>query len=391
MLIISVISDDLIYYSDEIIPYMTIIVSKNGKDAKKIESSQIEEEDYLQDYVLENPEIIPVSDIDVGTRLLVLTREFPTQVGPIDAIGIDQLGHVYIIETKLYKNPDKRKVVAQVLDYGAALWKDYDLERFQIDLTNQINKYSNETLTDKIQNFFPDDEYETDTIIDSMSKHIENGVFRFVVLMDKLHDPLKNLILFINQNSKFDIFAVEIEYYKYEENEIIIPKLFGGGVRKSSSIKRDNTGQRSERHMKYNEFWQHFVPYFDKVTNAFKNKNPGYSYYVNIPSGIPKYSFTFLFVHGKFPAIQLWVGYETTIPKNEEIFEKLKSHQAELESVFPNLEWGLLGSAKQVNVVRITRDKEYDFSDINREEVMEWFSKTMQKFEKSFNPILKNL
>jgi len=75
-----------------------------------------------------------------------------------------------------------------------------------------------------------------------------------------------------------------------------------------------------------------------------------------------------MFVKGKFPAIQLWLGNDTK-EKNEENFEKLKSHQAELESVFPNLELGLLGG-KHVKVVRITRDKEYDFSDINREEVM---------------------
>ncbi|MBT6448498.1 MAG: hypothetical protein HOK38_07125 [Flavobacteriaceae bacterium] len=175
---------------------MTIIFSKNGKNAKKIESSLIDGEDYLQNYVLENPEIIPVSDIDVETRLLVLTREFPTPSGPIDAIGIDQFGQVYIIETKLYKNPDKRRVVAQVLDYGAALWKDYDLDRFQIDLANQISKYSNESLTEMIQKFFDIGEDETNVIIDSMSKHIENGIFRFVVLMDRLQKRLKDLILY---------------------------------------------------------------------------------------------------------------------------------------------------------------------------------------------------
>ncbi len=358
---------------------MTIIISKNGKDAKKIERSQIESEDYLQKYVIDNPDIIPVSDIDAGTRLLVLTREFPTQSGPIDAIGIDQLGQVYLVETKLYKNPDKRTVVAQVLDYGAALWKNYDLERFQIDLANQISKYSNKSLTEMIQKFFDTDEDETSVIIDSMDKHIENGIFRFVVLMDKLQERLKTLILFINENSNFDIYAVEIEFYKMGENEIIIPKLFGGGVRKSSSIKRDNSGPRSELSMKYNEFWQHFVSYFDKL----KNKDPSYNHYVNIRSGIPKFSFTFMFAKG-FPAIQLYLHNDT----NDEIFEKLKSHQVELESVIPNLEWD---GGKTVKVVRITHDKEYDFSEEDREEVMEWFSKTMQKFEKAFNPLLQNL
>jgi hypothetical protein len=50
-------------------------------------------------------------------------RAFPTNSGPIDALGINKDGEIYIIETKLYKNPDKRLVVAQVLDYGASLWQ----------------------------------------------------------------------------------------------------------------------------------------------------------------------------------------------------------------------------------------------------------------------------
>ncbi len=89
----------------------------------------------------------------------------------------------------------------------------------------------------------------------------------------------------------------------------------------------------------------YFISYFDKL----KDKDPSYNHYVNIPSGIQKFSFTFVFTHGRFPTIQLWLGNDTK-EKNEENFEKLKSHQAELESVFPNLEWGILGG-KHVHVV----------------------------------------
>ena len=97
---------------------MAIIVSKGGKGAKKIEKSDFEVEDYLQQYVYDNPESIPLTDIKEGVRLLVLAREFPTQSGPIDVLGVDRDGEIYCIETKLYKNPDKRLVVAH-----AGLWR----------------------------------------------------------------------------------------------------------------------------------------------------------------------------------------------------------------------------------------------------------------------------
>jgi hypothetical protein len=102
---------------------MAIIISKNGKDAKRIDQSRFEKEAHLQKYIYDNPETIPLYDIKEDIKLLILAREFPTESGPIDAIGIDKDGEIYLVETKLYKNPDKRLVVAQVLDYGASLWR----------------------------------------------------------------------------------------------------------------------------------------------------------------------------------------------------------------------------------------------------------------------------
>ena len=200
-------------------------------------------------------------------------------------------------------------------------------------------------------------------------------------------EPHITAINWLNSKTSEDtlsFFAIKVGLIKIEDSksalEVTIvkqPDEWGRQV-KTERITRE----RSERSIKYHEFWQHFVNYFEKL----KNKNPSHGHYVNIPSGIPKFSFTFMFTHAKFPAIQLYLQGDT----NDKIFEKLKSHQVELESVLPNLEWGFVGG-KSIKVIRITREKEYDWSDKDREEVMEWFSKTMQKFENAFNPLLQNI
>ena len=199
-------------------------------------------------------------------------------------------------------------------------------------------------------------------------------------------EPHITAINWLNSKTSEDtlsFFAIKVGLIKIEDSksalEVTIvkqPDEWGRQV-KTERITRE----RSERSIKYHEFWRHFVTYFEKL----KNKNPSYGNFVNIPSGIPKFSFTFMFTHAKFPAIQLWLGDDT----NDKIFEKLKSHQTELESIIPNLEWGFVGG-KTIKVIRITREKEYDWSDKDREEVMVWFSKTMQKFENAFNPLLKS-
>jgi hypothetical protein len=39
---------------------MSIIISQNGSNAKKIDRSEIEKEDYLQNYIHNNPDAIPI-------------------------------------------------------------------------------------------------------------------------------------------------------------------------------------------------------------------------------------------------------------------------------------------------------------------------------------------
>ncbi len=216
---------------------MAIIISSNGGKAVKVEKSSIDREDYLQKYIYENPESIPLYEIKEDIQLLILAREFPTNSGPVDAIGIDKYGELYIVETKLYANADKRKVIAQSLDYGAALWKhSNDFNEFLGTLDEHTQQVFKLRTAEKIAEFFELETVDVDAIIDKARTNLNNGVFHFVVLMDKLDDRLKDLILYVNQNSQFDIYAVEFEYYKHDIHEIIIPKIFGTEVKKDIAV-----------------------------------------------------------------------------------------------------------------------------------------------------------
>jgi hypothetical protein len=212
---------------------MAIIVSNNGKDAVKLDPSEFQLEDHLQEYIHNNPEAIPLYEINEDIRLLVLAREFPTGSGPIDAIGVDQSGNIYLIETKLYRNNDKRLVVAQVLDYGASLWRhSIDFNEFISLLDAKSHRAFDMPLDEKLQEFFSIDLVQTEQLLANIHKCLNTGTFKFVVLMDKLHDRLRDLIVYMNSNSNFDIYAVELEYYRHKDFEIIIPHLYGAEVKK---------------------------------------------------------------------------------------------------------------------------------------------------------------
>src|SRR6266850_1815407 len=171
---------------------MAIILARRDKPAMKLERTIIQEENYLQRYLDEHPDILPLDQLEADIRPLVLVREFPTTSGPIDAIAVDQNANIYLIETKLYKNPDKRLVLAQVLDYGAALWKGFaDPDEFILKLDSLLRERTGLGLTQRLTEFYTLEADAATELVENLKDTITNGHFRFVVLMDTVEDRLK--------------------------------------------------------------------------------------------------------------------------------------------------------------------------------------------------------
>lgn len=80
-------------------------------------------EAWLQELIHDQPEILPVSQIEPGFGTLVpIAREVPCGHGYIDNLLLTPSGEIVLIETKLWANSQaRREVVAQALDYVAAL------------------------------------------------------------------------------------------------------------------------------------------------------------------------------------------------------------------------------------------------------------------------------
>jgi hypothetical protein len=224
---------------------MSIIVSRNGLNATKIDRTVIHKEDYLQSYIYANPNALPLHELKNDLRLLILAREFPTGSGPIDALGIDMDGELYVIETKLYKNSDKRLVIAQMLDYGASLWQTYqDSGDFLVRLEQYVQLGLGKGLAAAVQDFYGADGQKFVEITDAMKQNLSAGTFKFIVLMDRLDERLKHLISFVNSNSRFTIIGVELDFYQHEDFEIIIPNFYGAEQKKDLGVSTGGSARR---------------------------------------------------------------------------------------------------------------------------------------------------
>lgn len=214
---------------------MSLIVSQNGKNAKKIERSSFSSEDSLQKYIYENPEVIPIDEIEEGLRLFVAAREFQVGSGRIDALGFDQKGNIYIVETKLARNSDKREVVAQVLDYGAALWGNIDLQTFFNSLSEHTERKYHKSFADALAEYYELE--DASEVLEQIEKNLSEGNLRFLVMMDEIEPHLKDLVRFINQNSKYDLYALETSMYKNGDQEILITQIFGDEIKKGPGMR----------------------------------------------------------------------------------------------------------------------------------------------------------
>ena len=55
---------------------MSIIVSRNNKNAQRLDKQEFGLEQNIQQYIYDNPDIIPMYEVDSDIRLFVAAREF---------------------------------------------------------------------------------------------------------------------------------------------------------------------------------------------------------------------------------------------------------------------------------------------------------------------------
>src|ERR1700752_4234399 len=101
-----------------------ILIQDSNEKWQRAAEQDLPNESVLQRLIREHPETLPLDDLgDEVPPLLIIGRETALANGYADVIGVDEDGLITIIECKLDRNPEvKRKVVGQVLGYGAYLW-----------------------------------------------------------------------------------------------------------------------------------------------------------------------------------------------------------------------------------------------------------------------------
>jgi hypothetical protein len=106
-----------------------VVREQSGDHERLVQESAIPSEAVLHGVLRRHPELVPAADIGFG-RVVTVGFETSLVSGTADLILMDETGKLCIVEVKKQGNTDTRRVVAQVMDYAAALWGK-SLEQFE--------------------------------------------------------------------------------------------------------------------------------------------------------------------------------------------------------------------------------------------------------------------
>ncbi len=205
-----------------------------SNEFKKWESTTLTEigknEEFLEDIIAKNPEIIGFDAIQEGIygpfrtyRQISFNISQGRKVIP-DVVILSASGHIILVEVKKYGNPElnDRRVISQILDYASAFAQKSKEEIYSIFIKENINWY------EFIKKEFPEiDDYEV--LADVFINKFNSGNLNMIIACDKLPHGLKEIVEGICTQSAVDykLDVLEITPYIINENKeeiFFVPK-----------------------------------------------------------------------------------------------------------------------------------------------------------------------
>jgi hypothetical protein len=210
-------------------PRNLLIRGADGRDALVEEAELMAEKD-LHDVLSRYPALVPAEDLDMGP-IVVVGRESGLASGYADLVLLDRSAQVCLVEVKKEGNPDTRRVIAQLMDYAAALWQ-MSAEDFERDVLHPFLRSEGraEAELPELGAFVDDalaEDSETDDTVDDFRQRLEQslaaGQFRLVVAAPSIPSGVQQVIEYLNSQG-LRIYGLEVSFFSGPA-ECFVPRL----------------------------------------------------------------------------------------------------------------------------------------------------------------------
>ena len=192
------------------------------------------EETLLQEIIDRWPDILPICDfLPSVSSVCSLGREIPAGLGEsegfIDNLLVTDDGHLVIVETKLWRNPDAlRKVIAQTLQYGMAITQ-MTLDEFEDHVRRGDAKGRrlglDETVLHRATNLLPEKADDFEDVFDRLRR---NGDILLLIVADAVRASVERLVEWMTKfggSTPYKLGLVELGLYALPDGKrMVIPK-----------------------------------------------------------------------------------------------------------------------------------------------------------------------
>lgn len=192
-----------------------LFLDKDVNEVKKIPASGFKEEKALQNLIKDHPELLMLPS---SSRIIALAEEYSIEGGAIDLLCVDSEGTIYIVETKLQNNSDRRQALAQLIDYATQLGKQR-FDHFQTKIREKTGRPLEESLKEL-------GEESVSEVTEGLRKNLQENNFVLILAMDRLESAIRDAIIFLNHDNGMDVFGVELHRYLVDgRREAFVPSV----------------------------------------------------------------------------------------------------------------------------------------------------------------------
>jgi len=175
----------------------------------------------MQRMLADQPSLVPGVSAQAAAA-----QEFQSGVGPSEVVVVDVDGSVTVVECKLASNVEvRRKIVGQVLDYVARLWRMpiADFEARWRACSGGVGVLAS---------------LDEQAVAD-LTTTLEQGFFRLVLAVESINEDLRTIVEFLNAHTteQVTVLALELRRASHGGFDILTPRTFGGELARAKQEK----------------------------------------------------------------------------------------------------------------------------------------------------------
>jgi hypothetical protein len=205
--------------------YVVIRDEEHGGE-RLVEESAVPTEAALHEVLMRNPTLVPATDLGLG-RIITVGFEASLASGSADLVLLDGEGRLCIVEVKKEGNSDTRRVVAQLLDYAAALWgltvEEFEQNVFRDTVSADDPRKLRDLIVEELAAEAEEAEQAAEETLEGLGETLRTGDFALVVAAPTIPAGVQRVMEYLNARG-LSLFGLEVSYFA-GELEAFVPRL----------------------------------------------------------------------------------------------------------------------------------------------------------------------